>query len=126
EESPRTNLSFIKVLYTYPGRTLVRPQTVSFVIVPRQKPKEAVSFSVSADGEIVHQGEALPPQSRTDANGRKKTGKDITVSVPTEVFLRLAQAKKVEFKIGKSSEKLNEYQRKAVAALAVTINAIDK
>lgn len=126
EESPRTNLSFIKALYTYQGRTPMRPQSVSFVILPRQKPKEAVSFSVSADGEVVHQGETLPLQSETDANGRKKTRKDITVSVPTDVFLRLAQAKKVEFKIGKSSEKLNGYQRKAVAALAVTINAIDK
>lgn len=48
------------------------------------------------------------------------------MTVPTEVFLRMAQAKKVELKIGKSSEKLNDYQRKAIAALAVTIKTIGK
>lgn len=126
EESPRTNLFFTRALYTFPGRTPVQPQTVSFIVVPRTKPKKAVSFSVSADGEVIHQGEIAPGQGETVIGGLKLDKSVILVPVPTEVFLRLAQAKKVEFKIGTSSEKLNGYQRKAIAALAGTINALDK
>jgi hypothetical protein len=126
EESPRVNLFFTRVLYTFPSRTPVRPQSVSFIILPRAKPKEAVSFSITADAEVVHQGEIVLGKGQAVIGGVKLDKSAVLVTVPTEAFLRLAQAENVEFKMGETSEKLNDYQRKAIAALAVTINAIGK
>lgn len=50
--------------------------------------------------------------------------------MPIDNFLRLTQAKKVEFKVGtksyKDSYKLNDYGKKCLAALADTMEKISK
>ena len=43
------------------------------------------------------------------------------MNMPTDLFLRVAQAKKVELKLGPKTYKLNEGQRKHMRALAGTI-----
>jgi hypothetical protein len=115
---PRLQLN--RAGYSYPGRTPTRPQSVIFTFIPNEKRKGLVTFSLSADNSLVAQGEVSVVQEN------KNSHQELKVAVPTDIFIRIAQARKVEFKIGpesfKDSYKLNDYQKKCVAALAGTIN----
>lgn len=121
---PPRNLDLWEVKYMYPGRNRVRPQEISFNFFINQgkdRYKEKQSFSVSGDDTIVHQGELVLEQ-RDFSGGKKPVTRNMLVAVvPTEVFLRISRAKKVELKLGRETFKLNGDQRKHIRALAETI-----
>jgi hypothetical protein len=120
------NMRLHSVEYTYPGNIPTRPQVVAFVFVPLDKYKSAPSFSITADGTVLNQGEAaLRELCCVEVNGRTQNPQHIIVAVPMEIFERMTQAKKIELKLsskaGKYSFKLNDNQRKSLTALASTI-----
>ena len=123
---PPPNMRLHSVEYTYPGNIQVRPQAVAFVLVPLNKYKSAPNFSITADGTALHQGEAtLRELCCVEVNGRTQKPQQIVIAVPTEIFERMTQAKKIELKLnskaGKYSFKLNDYQKRCLMALANTI-----
>lgn len=120
------DLRLQRVEYSYPGTVAARPQAVAFVLFPREKHKDDVAFSITADGTVVHEGSATPKElCCVTVNGHSANPQHIVATVPIEIFERLTQAGKVELKLttkrGKFSFKLNDYQRKAITALADTI-----
>ena len=114
------------VEYTYPGKTQSRPQAFAFVFLPLDKYKTAPSFSVTADGAVLQQGETtLGELCCVEVNGRAANPQHIIVAVPLEIIGHLAQARKVELQLtskrGKYSFKLNDYQKKCLTALLDTM-----
>lgn len=112
--------------YSYPGHVPSAPQAMVFVFIPLEKYKTAPSFSVTADGTVLHQGEAtLRELCCVEINGHKANPQHIVVAVPMEIFQRIREAQKVELKLaskrGKYSFKLKDYQKKCLTALANTI-----
>jgi hypothetical protein len=112
--------------YTYPGAIPGHPSAVVFIFMPREKYKTPPNFAVTLDGSLVHDGEAsLRELCCVQVNGRSQNPQHILVSVPLETFERITQAKKTEIKLlsnrGNHSFKLNDFQRKALTALANTI-----
>ena len=109
--------------YTYPGTTKARPQSITFVIQPLNKQKTAPHFSLTADNTVVLEGEAtLAELCCVEIYGRSETSQQIVVTVPTEIFERMTQAKKIELKLSSKNDnhsfKLNDDQRKCLVALA--------
>ena len=125
-DHPLPQIRLHRAEYTHPGTIQSRPQTVAFVFLPLDKYKTAPSFSVTTDGALLHEGEAtLDEMCCEKVNGHTYTLQQIIISVPTDIFERITQAKKVELKLnsksGKYSFKLNDYQKRCLAALANTI-----
>ena len=123
---PQPNMRLHSASYTYAGTTKSRPQSVTFVIQPLNKQQAAPHFSFTADNTAVLEGEAtLTELCCVEIYGRSHTNQHIVVTVPTETFERMTQAKKIELKLtsknGNHSFKLNDDQRKCLAALASTM-----
>ena len=123
---PQPNMRLHSASYTYSGTTKARPQSVTFVIQPLNKQQAAPQFSFTADGAVVLEGDAtLSELCCVEIYGRSGTGQQIVVTVRTEIFERMTQAKKIELKLssknGNHSFKLNDDQRKSLAALANTM-----
>ena len=123
---PAPRVSLHRVEYRYPGKTQARPEVISFVFMPLNKYKNAPNFSVTVDGQVIQEGPAtFADLCCSEVNGRKETQQQIIVSLPTDVFERVTQAKKVELKLtsksGNHSFKLNDDQKKRLVALAETI-----
>jgi hypothetical protein len=115
--------------YSYPGENPVRPRNVSFTFIAgegKDTYKGVVNFSVSAGGAVVHQGDVTLGQRTFRLNGQNITRPVLTATLPTDIFLRITQAKKVQFKVGSKSYKLNDYQRKAIVALSGTMEPASK
>lgn len=114
--------------YGYPGKNPARPQNVSFTFISDEgnKDKGGLNFSIAIEGAIAHQGEVSLGQLTFQSNGHNITQQTLTVPVPTDIFLLITQAKKVQFKVGPKSHKLNNYQRKAIVALAGTMETESK
>ena len=74
----------------------------------------------------MHEGEVVFTQFEYEVNRRKVIQQEVRAMVPLDIFFRLRQAKKVQLKLGDKSFKLSGYQRKGIAALANTIDAIGK
>ena len=120
------NMRLHSVSYTYPGTTKARPQSVTFVIQPLNKQKTAPHFSFTADSTVALEGEAtLAELCCVEIYGRSETNQHIVVTVPTEIFERMTQAKKIELKLSSKNDnhsfKLNDDQRKCLVALANTM-----
>jgi hypothetical protein len=120
------NMRLHSASYTYPGTTKARPQSVTFVIQPLNKHKTAPQFSFTADGAVVLEGEAtLAELCCVEIYGQSHTNQQIVVTVPAETFERMTQARKIELKISSKNDnrsfKLNDDQRKCLAALADTM-----
>jgi hypothetical protein len=115
--------------YSYPGKTPSRPESVSFTFISdegKNKYKGVVGFSISAEGEVVHQGDVTLGQRTFRLNGQQITQQLLTATLPTDTFIRITQAKKVQLKVGSKSFKLNDYQRKAIVALSGTMEPAGK
>ena len=123
---PPPDVRLDSVAYIYPGNIPSRPQAISFVFGSLNKYKTAPSFSVAADGVVLHQGEATLKEliCCVEING-ETPNPPIVIAVPIEIFERLTQARKVELKLttnrGKYSFKLNDYQRECLTALVNTM-----
>lgn len=119
------SLKATRVLYSYPGRNPTRPQSVTFTFIPRDKYQGIVYFSVSADKAVIHQGEMSQEQYTVKSDGSAGSHQEVAVELPIDIFLRLTQAKKVEFKVGpksyKNTFKLNDYGKKSLALLVGTM-----
>lgn len=116
------DLQLHRVEYSYPGQTPSRPETVDFLLAPSSKHKVAPNFSVTADDQVLYEGEAvLNELCCAEINGVKSNPQFIVVTLPSEALKRLSQSKKIELKVaskkGKYSVKLNDYQRKVLAAM---------
>ncbi|HKS27932.1 MAG TPA: hypothetical protein VJS44_08940 [Pyrinomonadaceae bacterium] len=114
------------VEYSYPGKSYSRPQAVAFILVPLGRHKSPPDFSLTMDGALLHQGEAVLREiCCVEAGGKSQTTQQIVVTVPIEMFEQMTKGKKIELKLnsesGQYSFKLNDYQKKCLAALAETI-----
>ncbi|MCA1592272.1 MAG: hypothetical protein LC754_06400 [Acidobacteria bacterium] len=121
DNSTRSGLKLTFAQYKYAGGGPARPRTVTFTFLTKGKYTRPLNYSISAEKVIIHQGEVSVEDSTSKSNGRTETAQILTLVIPTEIFLRMAQAKKVEFQVGPNSYKLDDYQRKCLAALAGTI-----
>lgn len=103
--------------HIYEGRTPSGKQSVRLAFYSKRKDtfKDQSSFSITGDGQTIHEGVAEPP---THLASDKDFKQKIIVSVPTEVFLRIARAKKVEFKLGTKTYAPEGFQQKSMQALA--------
>lgn len=107
--------------YIYEGTTPTGRQGVRFTFYSKRKDtfKDQPSFSIIVDGQAIHEGVAEPPiHLASDEDFKQK----ILVSVPTNVFLRTARAKKVQFKLGPKVYKPESFQQKSMRALADIID----
>ncbi|MBV9926804.1 MAG: hypothetical protein JOZ96_17425 [Acidobacteria bacterium] len=123
---PPPDVSLHSVAYTYPTRTPSRPQAVAFVFMPLDKYKTAPSFSLTADGAVLQEGETtLRELCCVEVNGHNANPQHVSATVPLEIVERLVQARKVELRLntkrGKYTFKLNDYQKKSLAALLDTM-----
>jgi hypothetical protein len=108
------------VSYSYPGNIPLRPQNVKFVFISdgrKPKYKDNLDFSIDAEASPLHQGK-IDYSVKDSTLGRIEV---LMTPVPTEVFLRIAQAKKVQWTLGVRKYKLTDSQRKGMRALAQTI-----
>jgi hypothetical protein len=123
---PPPDIRLVSVGYTYPGNIQSRPQAISFAFVSLNKYKTAPSFSVAADGIVLHQGEAtlMEPICCVEING-ETPDPPLVIAVPIGMLERLTQARKVELKLttnrGKYSFRLNDYQKECLTALVKTM-----
>jgi hypothetical protein len=86
---PPPDIRLDSVAYTYPGNIQSRPQAISFVFVSVNKYKTPLSFSVAADGVVLHQGEAtMELICCVEING-KTPNPPMVMTVPIEIFERL-------------------------------------
>jgi hypothetical protein len=111
--------------YIYEGRTPAGKQSVRFTFYSKRKDtfKDQSAFSISIEGQTIAEGVAEPPvQLASDED----FGQRITVSVSTDVFLRIARAKKVQFKLGPKAYKPEGFQYKSMRALADIIDPQNK
>ena len=105
----------------YEGRTPTGKQSVRFTFLSKRKDtfKDRSAFSISIEGQPIQEGVAEPPvQLASDQDFRQK----IMVSVPLEVFLRIARAEDVQFVLGPKTYKTESFQQKSMQALAEMIN----
>ena len=125
----RAGLELVTIQYHYPGKSRTRPLQLNFRFtsgVDKKKYQANRTFSVSADGAVVHEGELAAKQQTYRVNNNPVTEDLLTVVLPTDTFLRIAQAKKVQFKIGPGDYKLDDKQRKQLHALADVIEPLSK
>lgn len=118
-------LSLESAEYAYLGKIPTRPKSVSFTFfVNRNKDrfKENPNFSISVDNKVIKQGEYVLEQRTFEENKKPVTRDVLAITVPTDVFLSIAPAKKVSFKIGPETHKLNSEQRKHLNALAKSMS----
>lgn len=111
--------------HIYEGRTPTGKQSASFTFFSKRKDtfKDQPAFSVIIEGQAIQEGVSEPPvQLASNEPYRQK----IIVIVPTEVFLRIARAKKVQFKLGPKTYKTESYQQKSMRALANIIEPQSK
>jgi hypothetical protein len=104
--------------YVYEGRAPSGKQGVIFTFFLKREDafKTQPAFSISAEGQELLQGVAELPDAGT------KGTQSVTLRVPTEIFLRVARAKKVQFKLGPKVYKPVGFQRKYMRALAKIID----
>lgn len=126
DSHPPPAVQLHSVNYTYPAKTPSRPQAVAFVFVPLDKYKTAPSFSLTADGAVLQQGETtLSELCCVEVNGHAANPQHVAAAVPLAIAERLVQARKVEFQLntkrGKYSFKLNDYKKKCLTALLDTM-----
>lgn len=124
---PPPEMRLHSVEYSYPGTVASRPQTFGFVFGPRTKYESAPTLSVTVDGQLLHEVQAiLREKCCVEINGSKQTPQSIVATLPIETLARLTAAKKIELKLittrGKFTFKLNDHQKKVLAALGSTIS----
>ena len=114
------NLGF--ATYVYEGRIPGGKQNVRFTFVSDRKDtfEDQPAFSINADDQEIQKGVAELP-GLWDKNQQM-----ITLNVPTEAFLRVAAAKKVEFRLGPKTYKPVGFQLKYMRALAKIIDPRSK
>ena len=113
--------------YTFPGKIFSRPESVRvvFAAFSKGKYKTKNDYMVKADGELLFQGKAeYQQQQLTTLNkDRDKTYEErLTLVIPLDLFIRLANAKKVQLKIGPTDFDLSGEQRERLKALAASID----
>lgn len=106
--------------YIYEGRTPTGKQSVRFAFYSKRKDtfKDPPAFSISVAGQAIQQGAAEALVPLTDSQFKQK----VIVSVPTDVFLRVARARKVQFELGQKTYKPEGFQQKSMRALADIID----
>ena len=114
--------------YDYEGATPSGVRSARFTFVTKQKDAYQVPpmFTISVEGQSIHEGEAELYQSSYEVNGRQIADQWITLRVPIDVFLRVAGANNVEFKLGAKSYKPANFQQKYLRALAKIIEPQSK
>ena len=108
------------ISYSYPGNVPLRPQTVKFVFVSdgrKPKYKDTTEFRIDVDGSPVTQGK-IDYDVKDSSFGKVEV---LMALVPTDLFLRIARAAKVQFSFGAKTHKLSNLQKKDLRALAETI-----
>jgi hypothetical protein len=106
--------------YEYEGVTPSAAHAAWFTFITKKNDAftDLPPFMISVDGQPAYQGEAELSLSIYEINGGKHADQRVKLRVPVEVFLRVAGAKDVEFKLGEKTYKPEGYQQKYMRALA--------
>lgn len=108
--------------HIYEGRTPTGKRSGSFTFYSKRKDtfNDQAAFSIIVDGKTIQDGMAESPIQLSSKGDDYK--QKIILLVPIEIFLRIANAKKVQFKIGPNIYELEGFQQKSIRALADTID----
>jgi hypothetical protein len=115
--------------YSYVGRIATRPTKVKFTFFVNQRLssyKKDSSFILSAGDNVVQQGTAVFEEQTFAGEKEPYTREVLRVEIPTEAFLNVVHAKKVQIKFGPETYKLSSNQRNHIRALAATIDHLSK
>jgi hypothetical protein len=101
---------YISANASHPGKTAASPNSVNFVILritPEEKIKSAPlrDLTFTADGQVISLGLMETGSQQSNMDLRFET---LQISLPYESFVRIANAKKVEGKLGPSNFMLTE------------------
>jgi hypothetical protein len=111
--------------YIYEGKNPTGKQGVTFTFYSKSKDtfKDQPAFSISVGEQIIQEGVVdVAQQLAPDEDFRQK----VIVRVPTDVFLRVARSKKVQFTLGLKTYKPEGFQQKSMRALADIIDPQSK
>jgi hypothetical protein len=114
---------YINVYYTYPGKTPAVPQLVIIRVIAPDSELEYEDnreLAVKADGAVYRLGR-MDYQKIPESGFGGFTG-ILSLTVPVEVFSRIASAKKVHIKLGSSDQDLEERDLKKWRALVGNMN----
>ncbi len=108
--------------YTYPGKTPVKPESVTLTFVSTEVSaifKEKRDLTITADNEVFRLGrmtyQAFPLGFSVDEH--------LTLSIPTDLFMRLSGAGKVHVQLGDDSFDLGPKHLKNLRGLAASMAA---
>jgi len=101
---------YISANASHPGKTAASPSSVNFVILritPEEKIKSAPlrDLTFTADGQVMNLGVMETGSQQSNMDLRFET---LQISLPYESFLKIANAKKVEGKLGPGNFMLTE------------------
>ena len=106
--------------YDYDEATpsVARSARFTFVTKGKEAYQDPPVFTISVEGQAVHEGEAELYLNTYEVNSRKIAEQWVTLKVPVDVFLKVAGAKNMEFKIGAKTYRPESFQQKYMSALA--------
>lgn len=107
--------------HIYEGRIPTGKENASFTFFSKQKDtfRDQPAFSIIIDGQATQGGMAERPSQLDSINDYRQK---IKLIVPTQLFLQIASAKKVQFNIGPKIYKLEDFQQESIRALADTFD----
>jgi hypothetical protein len=114
--------------YYYKGTTPSGARSGRFTFVTKRKEfyQDPPAFTISVEGQSVHDGEAELYQISYQVDGSNMAVQWVMLKVPIDVFLRVVGAKNVEFKIGGKTYKPEGFQQKYMRTLAKIIESQSK
>lgn len=83
-------------------------------------------FTISVEGQTLYNGEGELSLNIYEINGGKYADQWVKLRVPVDVFLRVAGAKDVEFKLGEKTYKPESFQQRYMNAMANIIESQGK
>ena len=132
-ELPRVNTPYQSGIllgsahYDYEGTTPSGARSGRFTFITQKKETypDPPKFTISIEGQAAHEGEAELYLNTYEINGRKVSQQWVTLKVPIEVFLKVAEATRVEFELGARSYKPEAFQQRYLRALAKKIEPVN-
>jgi hypothetical protein len=101
---------YISANASHPGKTAASPNSVNFVVLritPEEKIKSAPlrDLTFTADGQVMNLGVMETGSQQSNMDLRFET---LQISLPYDSFLKIANAKKVEGKLGTANFRFTE------------------
>ena len=110
----------MRAFYSYPGETPVKPESVTLWFFSSENFdafKDERDLTIKADDEVFRLGKmdyGHPPD-------RHSHFESLSMSIPAEVFIRIANAKNVQVRLGEDEFDLNKQQLRNLQGLAAAM-----